>query len=165
MIFPLGLDSSASAYKNIKDLFKKLLYIKFSFFNSFLFLKKKDVLFIFLIYFWLCRFLVAARGIFVEACAIFRCGMRACHCFSLVVALRLHGAWALQLWRMGSRARGLCSLRHAGSLVEARELSSCGTWAQLPHSMWDLSSLTRDRTCVPCIVRWILYRWTPREVP
>ena len=31
--------------------------------------------------------------------------------------------------------------------------------------MWDLSSLTRDGTCVPCIGRQILYHWTTREVP
>ena len=31
--------------------------------------------------------------------------------------------------------------------------------------MWDLSSLTRDRTHVPCIARWIPYHWTTREVP
>ena len=31
--------------------------------------------------------------------------------------------------------------------------------------MWDLSSLTRDRTHVPCTVRRILYHWTAREVP
>ena len=31
--------------------------------------------------------------------------------------------------------------------------------------MWDLSSPTRDRTCVPCIGRWILYHWATREVP
>ena len=31
--------------------------------------------------------------------------------------------------------------------------------------MWDLSSLTRDQTCVPCIGRRILYHWTTREVP
>ena len=31
--------------------------------------------------------------------------------------------------------------------------------------MWDLSFLTRDRTCIPCIGRWILYHWTTREVP
>ena len=31
--------------------------------------------------------------------------------------------------------------------------------------MWDLSSPTRDRTCVPCIGRRILYYWTTREVP
>ena len=33
---------------------------------------------------------------------------------------------------------------------------SCGTW--------DLSSLTRDRTCIPCIGMQILYHWTTREV-
>ena len=69
------------------------------------------------------------------------------------------------MWRAGSRARGLCSLRHASSLVEARKLSSCGVQAWLPHSMWNLSSLTRDQTRVPCIVRRILYHWTTREVP
>ena len=31
--------------------------------------------------------------------------------------------------------------------------------------MWDLSSLTGDRTCVPCIGRQILSHWTTREVP
>ena len=35
--------------------------------------------------------------------------------------------------------------------------SSCGTW--------DLSSPTRDQTCIPCIGRWILNHWTTREVP
>ena len=64
-------------------------------------------------------------------------------------------------------ARGLlssCGVR-VFSLVEARELGSCGVWAWLPHGMWDLSSLTRDQTRVPCIVRRILYHWTTREVP
>ena len=31
--------------------------------------------------------------------------------------------------------------------------------------MWDLSSLTRDQTHVPCIGRQILNHWTTREVP
>jgi len=31
--------------------------------------------------------------------------------------------------------------------------------------MWDLSSLTRDLTCVPCIGRKILSHWTNKEVP
>ena len=31
--------------------------------------------------------------------------------------------------------------------------------------MWDLSSLTRDQTHIPCIVRRILCHWTTREVP
>ena len=34
-----------------------------------------------------------------------------------------------------------------------------------PCSLGDLSSLTRDWTCVPCIARWILNHWTTREVP
>ena len=31
--------------------------------------------------------------------------------------------------------------------------------------MWDLSSPTRDQTCVPCIGRWILNHWTTRKAP
>ena len=31
--------------------------------------------------------------------------------------------------------------------------------------MWDLSSLTRDQSCIPCIGRWILHHWITREVP
>ena len=66
---------------------------------------------------------------------------------------------------------GVRAPEHVGSvvcgtraLVEALELSSCGVQAQLPCGMWDLSSLTRDRTHVPCIARRILYHWTTREV-
>ena len=44
-------------------------------------------------------------------------------------------------------------------------LSSCGRSAQLLFAMWDLSSLTRDWTHIPCITRWILYHWATREVP
>ena len=33
--------------------------------------------------------------------------------------------------------------------------SSRSSWALLPQDMWDLCSLTRDRTWVPCIGRWI----------
>ena len=35
----------------------------------------------------------------------------------------------------------------------------------MPSSMWDLISQIRDQICVPCIARWILNHWTPREVP
>ena len=35
----------------------------------------------------------------------------------------------------------------------------------LPQGMWDLSSPTRGWTCIPCIGRWNLNHWTPREVP
>ena len=40
-----------------------------------------------------------------------------------------------------------------------------GACAQLPLGMWDPSSLTRDRTGVPCVERRILNHWTAREVP
>ena len=44
-------------------------------------------------------------------------------------------------------------------------LSSCAAWAYLPYGTWDLRSLTRDGTCVPCIGRRILNHWTTREAP
>ena len=34
-----------------------------------------------------------------------------------------------------------------------------------PQGIWDLSSLTRYRTRVPCIERGSLNHWTTREVP
>ena len=42
---------------------------------------------------------------------------------------------------------------------------SYGTRASLFHHMWDLSSLTRDQTCISCIGRWIINHWTTRKVP
>ena len=131
------------------------------------------IIYLFLFYlFLLRRVLVAAHGIFVEACRIFLCGTRASLQLWRAGFFSLH-----QLWHAGSRVRGLCSCgargpEHMGSLVcgsralvELCELSSCGMRAQLPHGMWDLSSLTRDRTHIPCIGRWILYHWTTRKVP
>ena len=56
-------------------------------------------------------------------------------------------------------------LCHAGSFIPAHGLSSHRAWAQLFHSMWDLSSPTRDQTCISCIARQILNHWTTREVP
>ena len=50
------------------------------------------------------------------------------------------------------------SLWHVG-------FSGCGSWAGLPCGMWDLSSLTRGQTLVPCIGKQILNHWTTREVP
>ena len=60
----------------------------------------------------------------------------------------------LSIWlcQVSAAARGLT---RTGS--RACALSNCG--------MQDLSSLTRDRTCVPCIGRQILNHWTPREIP
>ena len=48
-------------------------------------------------------------------------------CFSL--------RWLLLLWSTGSRCTGFSI---CGSQVLERRLSSCGSWAQLLHSMWDL---------------------------
>ena len=64
------------------------------------------------------------------------------------------------------------SLQHMGIFVVSRglfwcrpcRLSSCGTQTQLPQGMWDLSSLARDRTCVPCTARQILSHWTTKQV-
>ena len=64
----------------------------------------------------------------------------------------LFGCIESQLWR-------------AGSCVAEHGLSSYSTRAQLSHAMWDLSSVTRNQTCVPYIGRWILIHWTTREVP
>ena len=36
-------------------------------------------------------------------------------------------------------------------------------WDYLLHGMWDLSSPTRGRTCIPSIARWILNHWATRE--
>ena len=66
---------------------------------------------------------------------------------SLVVACRL-GGWALELWRVGSRVRGLCSLWHSGTLVEAHGLSSCGTWTLVAPQ--HVGSQFPDQESNPC---------------
>ena len=48
------------------------------------------------------------------------------------------------------------SLWHTG-------FSGGDVWAQLPHSMWDLSFPTRDRTCIPCIGRQIFNHGATRK--
>ena len=54
--------------------------------------------------------------------------------------------WSLLLW-------------HMGSLVVVHGFS-------YSYSMWNLSSLTRNQTCVLCITRWMLNHWniSGREV-
>ena len=49
-------------------------------------------------------------------------------------------------------------LQREGSQLWCLGSSSCGSWAQPPHSMWDLCSPSRDRTHVPYIGRQILNR-------
>ena len=53
-------------------------------------------------------------------------------------------------------------------IVACQLLSSCSIraqqlWCKGLVAMWDLSSLTRDRNCVPCIRRMILNHQTTRE--
>ena len=85
--------------------------------------------------------------------------------FLFTLSLFFFGCIRSQVWHTGS------SLWHMGSFVAVHGLVlvvACGlqsAWAQMPCSMWDLSSLTRDQTCVLCIGRWILNHWTTREVP
>ena len=55
---------------------------------------------------------------------------------------------SVSLWCMGSKAYGL---------------STC-MCAQLIPGMWDLSSLFRDQTHIPCIAKKILNHWPIREV-
>ena len=60
------------------------------------------------------------------------------------------GTGPLSLWHMGSGACGF---------------GSCSVQAKLLSGMWDLSSPTRDWTCIPCTERKILSHWITREVP
>jgi len=79
-------------------------------------------------------------------------------------------------WRhwVSGAVRGLLLLRQAHwQLLAAHGLLElwpagffcCSAQAWLPHDMWDLNSLTRDRTCVPCAGRQILNHWSTKEVP
>ena len=61
-------------------------------------------------------------------------------------------------------ASGLKS-QHIGSLLHhAHRLCSTRPWLLYVMQL-DLSSLTRDQTYIPCIVRQILHLCTTREVP
>ena len=49
----------------------------------------------------------------------------------------------------------ICFVFCAGSLMQSMGLVTSG--------MWDLSSLIRDQTLIPCVARWILNHWPPRR--
>ena len=70
------------------------------------------------LFIWLHQIFVAAQGIFVTKHGIFHCGTRALHCH-------------------------VRAPEHRGSVVAARGLSSCGTWA-LEHA----GSVVAVRTCL-----------------
>ena len=165
MSLPHGTASSCQFYCVSFHSRCTVFFLKLSvmqvFFKVFTFFFKIFIYFIYL-FFAASSLSCGTRGLHCGAGLLSSCDMRV---FSLVVVRGLQGPWALQLWCQGSRAHGHCSLQHAGFLIEARELSSCGSQAQLPCDMWDLSSPTRDRTCVTCVGRQILCHWTTREVP
>ena len=63
----------------------------------------------------------------------------------------------------GLQACGLQQWQYTGSVVGARRLQQL--WCMVLVASWHVeSSWTRDRTCVPCIGRWILIHCTTREV-
>ena len=51
------------------------------------------------------------------------------------------------------------------SLLNLFQYCFCFMFWVFGRGMWGLSSLTRDRTCNPCIGGQSLNRWTAREVP
>ena len=78
-------------------------------------------------------------SMFIEMCGLLT------SIVSPVVGHWLQGAWA--------------SVVAAPGLLEHR-VTSCGAWALLPYSMWDLPGPGLE----PCISRWILNLWTIRKV-
>ena len=62
----------------------------------------------------------------------------------------------------GLSSYGTRALECMGSVGATLRLI-CSMWD--PCGMWDLSSPSRDRTCISCIEKWVLKHWTSREVP
>ena len=77
------------------------------------------------------------------------------------------GLWAFS--SCGAQAL-LCSQRASYGGVWPQQLQHMGSltvahWLSCPLGVWDLISLSRDQTRVPCTGRQILNQWTTREVP
>ena len=90
--------------------------------------------------------------------------------------------WTIQGWYSGSSLQPFSSVNFIwqhwvliaaqdllcimqGLLLQCRDSLVLVCRLSLLCGMWDHSSLTRDQTRVPCIVRQILNLWTTREVP
>ena len=99
--------------------------------------------------------------LFLAALGLHCCAQAFSSCGEAGATLR-YGAWASHC--SGFSCCKAQALGTRASVVVAHEFSSCGSRAQLLRSMWE-SSRTRDRTCVPCIDRWILNHCATREVP
>ena len=80
------------------------------------------------------------------------------HCYAQ--AFSSCGVWAFHCG--GFFCCGAQALGTQASIAVSHGLSNCGTWISYPAECG--ISQTRDQTCVPCIGRWILHRWTTREV-
>ena len=91
----------------------------------------KNGIFLKIIYFWLCWALTAAHGLSLVAVS---------GGYSLLQYTGFSLWWLLLLWSTGSRHMGFssCGLSHCSLQVLDCWLSSCGTQAQLLHSMWNL---------------------------
>ena len=92
-----------------------------------------------------------------QAGATLRCGARASHC---------GGFSCCRAWALGMRASVVAArmLSSCGTWALEYRLSSCGAWAQLLRSMWNLPRPGME-DCVPGIGRRILNHCTTREVP
>ena len=71
-------------------------------------------------YFWLCWVFIAARGLSLAA---------ASGGYSLLRCAGFSWLWLILLRSMGSRRASFSSFSTRASVVAARGLSSCGTWA------------------------------------
>ena len=110
----------------------------------------------FFFFFWYCG--VQLLSLFFKKIFIFGSSGSSLPCagFSLVLA---NGGYS-PLQCSGFSLQWLLLLKLPGSRMQAQQLRRTGLVA--PRHVE--SSLTRDRTCVPCIGRWILYHWTTSEV-
>ena len=83
----------------------------------------------------------------------------------LLKIIYLFGCIRSQLWDVGSSLHHVrASVEVHGLCVVAQRLSIYSTWAQLLHSVWDLSSPTRGLNPIPCNARHILNHWNTRGV-
>ena len=88
-------------------------------------------------------------------------GLHYCTGFSPVAEKRPALVWRagsslrwLLLWGMGS---GHAGFSNCSSQAPEHSLSTCGSWAELLHSIWNIPQ-SGDQTRVSCISRHILYR-------
>ena len=109
-----------------------------------------------------CHFFGACEQILIEPFSLFSlCWVFvAAHRLSLVVTVGGHSRVAERASLCGGLLLQSSGPGYAGSRAQAQQLW-CTSLAAPQHAD---SSRTRDRTCVPCIGRWILYHWTTKEV-